>query len=227
MFKGKYRWFIMLLITILMFVNFMDRIVISLATGPIMEEFGFSGTQWGIILSSFFWGLVPFTFLMGIWTDKFGPKKIWTWTVLWWSLFTAATAFSFNFISMVIARIGFGIGESSSMATGLRVISNWMSPKENGRAFGVANCGVFIAPALGSPIFVWMIATYGWRAPFYLLGGLGIIWVLIWLKFFTDRPHQNKYVSKEEKQWLTAEQKQLFVKESERKKVGKRVTSHT
>ncbi|MEW9672146.1 MFS transporter [Ammoniphilus sp. 3BR4] len=206
MFRNNYRWFIMSFISILMVINFMDRVVVSIATGPIMKEFGFTNTQWGIILSAFFWGLVPFSLIAGVGADKFGPKKIWVWGVTLWSVCTMGTAWAWNFISLVVARVLFGVGEGPTLSNGIRIMTNWMSPKEYGSATGVAFGGIYLGPAFGAPIIVWMISEYGWRMPFYVMGLLGLIWVLGWYKWFTDRPENNKYVSKEEKEWILKEQ---------------------
>ncbi len=193
-------------VTIIMFINFVDRIIISAATGPIMEEFGFSATQWGLILSAFFWGLVPFAFLSGIAADKWGPKKVWNIGVTWWSIFTIATPFAFNYVTFLIARIFFGAGEGPTLSNGIRVISNWVSPRETSTAACVVFLGVKLGPALGTPIIVWIIATYGWRVAFYVMGVMGLVWLFGWLRIFTDSPADNKYMSKEEKAWLAKEQ---------------------
>ena len=191
-----------------MIINFVDRIVISLATEPIMEEFGFSASQWGWVLSAFFWGLVPFSFIAGIGSDKFGPKKIYSWGVVVWSFFTVATAGAWSLITFFIARVFFGAGEGPTQSNGIKVISNWVSPKEYSRAYGYAFGGLFLGPAIAAPILGWMIAQFGWRMPFYILGALGFLWVIGWKKLFTDRPENNKYVSESEKKWILEQQQQ-------------------
>ena len=217
MFKNKFRWFIILFLSILMIINFVDRIVISLATEPIMKEFGFSASQWGWVLSAFFWGLVPFSFIAGIGSDKFGPKKIYSWGVVVWSVFTVATAGAWNLITFFIARVFFGVGEGPTQSNGIKVISNWVSPKEYSRAYGYAFGGLFLGPAIAAPILGWMIAQFGWRMPFYILGALGFLWVIGWKKLFTDRPENNKYVSESEKKWILEQQSQIAAMSTKRR----------
>ena len=69
----------------------------------------------------------------------------------------------------------------------------------------MANSGVYLGPAIGAPIIVWLIASFGWRIPFYILGVVGILWVLVWVKIFTDQPKDNKYMSNEEKKYIEGE----------------------
>lgn len=210
MFKKNFRWAVLVFITLVFFIQFVDRVIISVATVPIMKEFGFSPSQWGIIMSSFFWGLVPFSIVAGIAADKYGSKKVFTVGAVWWSLFTAATAGAFNFVSFIIARVLFGIGEGPSLSNGIRIVTNWFSPKEYSSALGLAFAGVYLGPALATPVIVWLIADYGWRTPFYIMGVVGIIWVFFWRKLFTDRPENNKYMSTEEKNWLLSEQREIL-----------------
>ncbi|MCG7335802.1 MFS transporter [Sporosarcina sp. ACRSM] len=209
MFKKNFRWAMMVFIMLIFFIQFVDRVIISVATGPMMEEFGLSPSQWGIVLSAFFWGLVPFGVIAGIAADRFGAKKVFTVGAIWWSLFTAATAGAFGFVSLIIARIFFGAGEGPSLSSGVRIVTNWFSPKEYSSALGLAFSAVYLGPALATPILAWMIVDYGWRFPFIVMGIVGLIWTFFWHKLFTDRPEANKRMSKEEKEWLLQEQGDL------------------
>lgn len=205
----KYRWIIISFITVVFFIQFVDRVIISLATEAIMNEFGFSPGQFGIILSAFFWGVVPAGVFAGLAADRWGSKKVFTLGATWWSLFTVGTAGAFSFGTFIIARVLFGIGEGPALSNAIRIVTNWFSPKEYSTALGLANSGVYIAPALATPVIVWMIGTYGWRSPFYVMGVLGLIWVVCWLKWFTDKPEANKYMKEKEKKWLKTEQAHL------------------
>ena len=205
----NFRWVVVVLLALVYFIQFIDRVIISLATGPIMKEFGLSPSQWGIVLSAFFWGLVPFAIIAGVAADRYGSKKVFTIGAIWWSLFTAATAGAFNFVSLVIARVLFGAGEGPALSNGIRIVTNWFSPKEYSTAFGLASMTVYLGPAIASPVVVWMIISYGWRVPFYIMGALGIVWVILWWKFFSDRPQENRFMKKEEKEWLLNEQGDL------------------
>ncbi|MBP2076042.1 MFS transporter [Oceanobacillus polygoni] len=206
MLKHNVRWIMLLLVTLIFFIQFVDRVIISLATEPMMEEFGFTPSQWGIILSAFFWGLVPFSIIAGLAADKYGSKKVFLVGSVFWSICTAGTALAFNFVSLLIARILFGAGEGPSLSNGVRIVTNWFSPREYSSALGVAFAGVYLGPALASPIIVWMIASYGWRTPFYVMGVIGILWAICWYKVYTDRPEKNRFLSNEEKAWILSEQ---------------------
>lgn len=201
-----FRWFILSFLSIVFFLNFIDRIIMSFSTETIMKQFGFSATQWGVVLSAFFWGLVPFGFLSGIASDKWGPKKVLGIGATWWSVFTMATPLAFNYITFLIARFLFGAGEGPTLSNGIRIVSNWARPREYTTAVSIVFLGVKLGPALGAPIVTWIIMAYGWKTAFYAMGALGLIWLIGWKKFFTDNPADNRYMSQEEKNLLKTEQ---------------------
>ncbi|MCG7335225.1 MFS transporter [Sporosarcina sp. ACRSM] len=213
---GSFRWFILIFVSLVFFINFVDRIIISFSTESIMKEFGFSATQWGIILSAFFWGLVPFGFLSGIAADKWGPKKVLGVGAAWWSIFTMATPLAFNYVTFIIARFLFGVGEGPTLSNGIRIVSNWARPKEYSTAVSTVFLGVKLGPALGAPIVAWLIVSYGWRVAFYVMGFAGLIWLIGWRKWFTDNPADSKYMSKEEKDMLSVEQGDIHNKSEEK-----------
>ena len=136
----------------------------------------------GLGVKCLFLGSCPFSFIAGIGSDKFGPKKIYSWGVIIWSAFTVITAGAWNIITFFIARVFFGVGEGPTQSNGIKVISNWVSPKEYSSAYGFAFGGLFLGPAIAAPILGWMIAEFGWRMPFYIMGALGFLWVIGWKK---------------------------------------------
>ena len=95
-------------------ITYMDRVVISSAVPNLRSEFGFSMIAMGWIISSFRWGYALFQLPGGWLGDRFGPRRALTWIVTWWSIFTSATALSWNFSSMVVFRFLFGAGGVST-----------------------------------------------------------------------------------------------------------------
>ncbi|MCL6563516.1 MAG: MFS transporter [Firmicutes bacterium] len=203
--RGAYRWLIFIGITALMVLNFLDRVVMSFAVVPLSRQLHLTPAQIGLVLSAFFWGLVPASLLAGYLADRWGPKRVWSWGATWWSLFTVGTAVASSLAGLIAARILFGIGEGPTLSNGIRVARDWAAPQERGRATGLAFLGVFLAPAIGAPIITALIHWGGWRAPFYVLGVLGLLWVVWWQRRFHNRPEDSPYVTPEELAWIRQE----------------------
>ena len=65
---------------------------------------------------------------------------------------------------------------------------NWLPPCERGRANGVLFSGSSLGAALAFPLLAWMLGRWFWRPSFFILGGLGVAWSIVWLFWFRDRP---------------------------------------
>ena len=78
--------------------------------------------------------------------------------------------------SMIVCRFLFGMGEAGAFPIATRSLSRWMLPSERGFAQGITHAGSRLGGALTPIAVVFLIAHYGWRAPFYIFALLGLIW---------------------------------------------------
>ena len=95
------------------FICYIDRVNISVAIIPMAEQFGWSDTERGVVLSSFFIGYLVTQVLGGWMAGKLGGKAVLGFGVLWWSLFTLLTPLSAfaSFPALIAARILMGVWE--------------------------------------------------------------------------------------------------------------------
>lgn len=212
----RMRWLIVALIFCMGMITFIDRMNISIAAKYIMLEYGLSDVQMGWIFSAFVLGYAIFQVPGGWLGDRFGPRRVLTGALCWWSLFTAATAVAGDlFLSSMIGVVGsfalvrvlFAIGEAGGWPNYNRVVANWVSPEEHGLALGIITSGVGLGAALTPPLMVWIMETLGWRAGFYLTGGMGFVFAAIWYWLATDFPAEHPWVNAAEEQYITQPQK--------------------
>ncbi|MEX2260849.1 MAG: MFS transporter [Bryobacteraceae bacterium] len=179
-------------------ITYMDRVVISSAVPVIQEEFGFSIVTMGWILSSFRWGYALFQIPGGWLGDRIGPRRALTFIVIWWSIFTSATALAWGAVSMALFRFFFGVGEAGAFPIATRSLSRWILPAERGFAQGVTHAGSRLGAAITPALVVYLIAAYGWRAAFVSFGFLGLAWAGVWYWFYRDTPAEHRSVNKAE-----------------------------
>ena len=74
-----------------------------------------------------------------------------------------------------------GFSEGSANPAGMKATAEWFPAKERGLAGGVYNIGASVGSMIAPPLVVWAILSYNWRAAFLLTGGLGLVWVVLWL----------------------------------------------
>lgn len=192
---------VVLWLTVAFYMNtYMDRVVISVAAPSIQEEYGFSLVTMGWIFAAFQISYALFQIPGGWLGDRFGPRKALAAITVWWSIFTAATAYAWSAASMIVFRFLFGMGEAGAFPIATRSLSRWMLPSERGWAQGITHAGARLAGAATPVLVVFIIAAMGWRAAFVIFALIGIVWALVWYWYYRDEPQEHKGVNAAELQ---------------------------
>lgn len=197
-----YRFRVLILLFTLIMITYLDRTTISLVGVRIKSEFHLSNEQFGWILGAFALAYALFEIPSGVLGDRLGQKGVLIRIVLWWSLFTALTGAASGFISLILCRFLFGVGEAGAFPNSTATISRWFPAKETSRAISSVliglNFGAAIAPLLVVPI----AAAFGWRTPFFVNALIGVVWVVIFWRWFHNEPSTMKRISQKEVQLI-------------------------
>jgi sugar phosphate permease len=172
-------------------ITYMDRVNIASAVPVIQKELGFSMVTMGWILSSFRWGYALFQIPGGWLGDRIGPRRALALIVTWWSIFTSATALAWSAASMATFRFLFGMGEAGAFPIATRSLSRWILPGERGFAQGITHAGSRLGAAITPTLVVLLMAAYGWRAPFFVFGLVGLFWAVVWYWYYRDTPAEH------------------------------------
>jgi MFS transporter, ACS family, glucarate transporter len=177
---------VLIFLVILSIITFLDRINISVSGVSIMHDLHLNKKQWGWILSSFIisYGLMQIP--LGMWGDKKGHRIVLALIALWWSIFTIATGFTGGFISLLIVRFLFGIGEAGAYPCMTGAISKWFLKSEAAKAQGYIWAASRVGGAITPFVVIPVVLAFGWRFAFYILGFLGLIWVILWYFWYRD-----------------------------------------
>ncbi|WP_277980287.1 MFS transporter [Sphingomonas phyllosphaerae] len=196
---------VVLWLTVLAYmITYMDRVVISV-TGPmIQQEYGIGDRAWGWVLGVFQIGYALFQIPGGWLGDRFGPRRVLTAVVVWWSSFTALTTATWSMGSLIACRFLFGCGEAGAFPNATRSLSRWMLPSERGFAQGVTHAGARLGAALTPLLVVWLMIHFGWRAPFLIFAGLGLVWAAVWFGYYRDRPQDHAGTNAAEREMIAA-----------------------
>lgn len=193
-----YRWFMLFIICLMYLITYMDRVNISTAAPMIRKEFGFDKITMGFIFSAFTFaysfGQVP-----GGWIgDRFGPRKVMSVLVTFWSVMTIMTAHATSLVQWIVIRALFGAGEAGAFPTATRAMQLWFSPSERGLIQGITHSATRIGAAVVPPIGVLIMARFGWRYIFYIFGSLGVVWSVIFYVIYRNLPEEHRSVNKAE-----------------------------
>lgn len=182
-------------------ITYIDRICIMQVQGNIQSDLGLTKQQFSWVFVAFSLAYAIFEMPSGWLGDLLGPRRVLTRIVLCWLLFTALTGVVWGLVSLIVIRFLFGVGEAGAYPNIARGTKNWFPFSERGRAQGLVwtfgRWGGAVAPIL--TIALMMPFTYlefpGWRGAFFLLGVLGILWVLGFSWCFRDSPREHPRVN--------------------------------
>jgi sugar phosphate permease len=196
------RWYVLLLISVMYLITYLDRVNISVAALPIGKEFGFDKVTMGFIFSAFVWAYAIFQVPGGWLSDRFGARRVLGGVVTYWSIMTAATAAAFGSVSFIVVRFLFGVGEAGAFPGATRAMQLWYPQGERGLVQGVTHSASRLGAALAPPIVTMIMVSLGWRAAFYICGAVGLLWSVWWFISYRNLPEEHHLVNKTELEYI-------------------------
>ena len=204
---SRARWTILALLFTISVVTYIDRVNISVTARQMMPALGLTDLQMGQVFSAFVLGYALFQIPGGWLGDRWGARRVLTWAVVWWSMFTALTAVAaglplartFGVLgSLILVRFLIGVGEAAALPNFNRVVANWLARDERGLGIGIAIGGIGVGSALTPPVTAWIMVNYGWQTAFYVCALLGLLIAGVWYWYATDRPEDHPHVNAQE-----------------------------
>jgi len=192
-------WATVLMLFVVYMLNYMDRAALSITAPLIEKDLGFNAAELGMVFSAFFVGYVIFNFLGGMASDKSGPKLVFVFAVMLWSIFCGLTALAVGLASILVIRVLFGMAEGPISSAGNKMVNNWISRDETAMAVGLFSAGSPLGGAIAGPVVGFLAIAAGWRWAFVIICCIGLLWTLMWYLTATDTPVNNRFVNKEQR----------------------------
>jgi ACS family hexuronate transporter-like MFS transporter len=191
------RWWIAGLIFLATLINFVNRLTISVLAPVITRQLHLSATEFASITNSFLLAYTVSQALSGRLYDRIGNRRGFSVSIVVWSLASMLHAFATGLFSLNCFRFLLGLGEAGNWPGAAKVIAEWFPVRQ--RAFGMAifNSGTSVGSVLAPPLIVGMEARFGWQATFLALGGVGFLWLILWLLFYQP-PDRHPRITPEE-----------------------------
>ena len=169
------------LMTLLNFVNYIDRYVLPAVAPRIKEELSLTDTQLGFLGSAFLFSYFVASPLFGWMGDRFSRTRLMALGVAVWSLATAGGGLARNFLQMAFARGTVGVGEASYAAISPALISDYYPPERRGRVFAIFYLAIPVGSAVGYLLGGLLESHFGWRTAFFAVGLPGLVLALLTL----------------------------------------------
>ena len=185
--KTYTRYVLGVLVVVYVF-NFIDRQILAILAPAIKDELLLSDTQIGA-LSGVAFGIFYATLGIPIarLADRYSRVSIISICLSIWSLMTAFSGLATNFVQLLIARIGVGIGEAGGSPPSHSLLADYFAPGKRATALGIYALGVPIGILFGNLAGGWIGEIFGWRQAFFLVGLPGIVLAII-LKLTVKEP---------------------------------------
>jgi MFS family permease len=212
----SYRGYVLLTLTLVYTLNFIDRHLLSVVAQPVIDAFDLTDSQYGFLNGppfAIFYALMGIPIAMA--ADRYNRVVIIALCIALWSVMSALCGFATSFAFLLFARIGVAVGEAGCTPPANSIIADYFSPRNRANALGVYAMGVTIGGALanafGGPIatgltganverwlhdfsLAWLFAPIdwanveGWRIAFVAIGAPGVLIALLVLFSVKEPP---------------------------------------
>jgi MFS transporter, ACS family, hexuronate transporter len=213
------RWWIIGLIMLGSCINFLTRSTLAVAAPTILKDLQITEKQYSWIVSAF-QGTIMLQPLCGYVMDVIGLRLGFAIFAVAWSFVSMAHGLAHSWQAFAWLRGLLGLNEGSANPAGMKATAEWFPAKERGLAGGIFNIGASVGSMIAPPLVAWAILCYNWQTAFVITGGLGLIWVALWLMFYQS-PERHSALSIQEKNYIRAGQETQLQSDGARPSIRK------
>jgi len=178
--SSRYRTYALILLMAINAVNILDRMVITNLIEPIKEDLNLTDAQVGAMAGIYF--AIVYT-VLGIpvarWADRGDRPKILALALTIWSGFSLLGGFAQNFATLVVSRMGVGVGEAGCSPTAHSLLSEYTPREKRAITLSFYSIGGTIGVMLGMGLGAVVAEAYGWRTAFLVAGAPGLILAVV------------------------------------------------
>ncbi len=176
-------------------IMYIDRVCIGQAAPLMRRDLGLTAVEMGWVFSIFGWAYALFEVPGGWLGDRIGARRVLMRIVVWWSFFTAATGWVWSLPSLLVARALFGAGEAGCFPNLTRVFTTWLPSSERERAQAALWLAARWGGALTPLLVAYVLQFVSWRRAFEIFGAIGVIWAVLFYRWYRDDPATHPEVN--------------------------------
>jgi MFS family permease len=201
------RWLRIIPVALVMYtISYVDRTNVNLALTPsissLMADLGMDNRMKGEAAGIFFFGYVLMQMPGGYFSTRWSPRKVISLCLVCWGLCAVGCGLAQTFRQFGIARFLLGVSESGVYPSMVVLLANWFPSAERARANAAWNLCQPIAVVVTSLSTGWLLGFWGWQRALILEGLLPFLWLPIWWFCIRDHPHEAKWISPDEREFI-------------------------
>jgi ACS family hexuronate transporter-like MFS transporter len=181
---ARRRWLILGLLVFATTVNYLDRAVLGVILPEIRDRFHFGLPAYGTMQMMFQIAYGIGSLAGGELLDRYGTRAGYSIAVVLWSGAAMLSSLARSAVQFGLYRTVLGLGESVNFPACGKAVAEWFPHRERATAMGFVNAAPNLANIVGPPLVISIALTWGWQACFAAVGGIGFVWLPIWLVFY-------------------------------------------
>jgi MFS family permease len=185
-------------------IAFVDRTNISLALPSMGRALHMDPTQAGSAAGIFFWGYLLLQIPGGHLAQRWSTKRFVSILLVLWGGCSVACGLVQTSRQFWVMRLLLGVAEGGVWPAILVLLSHWFPRAERARANAYWMLCLPVAVIVSSPLSGWILGRWNWRVLLIAEGALPFLWLVIWWRLIDDHPHQARWISPEELNYLQA-----------------------
>jgi len=203
--KTNLRWWMLSLVFLATTINYLDRQVMGLLKPTLETEFHWDEKDYSYIVMAFTATYALGYLAMGRFIDRVGTKIGYAVSLVVWSLASIGHGFVKSTVGFIMARMALGLSEAGNFPAAIKSVAEWFPKKERALATGIFNSGATVGAILAPVLVPFILGHYGWQQTFVWIGALGLLWIILWWKFYYT-PEKSKLLSQKELQYIKSDQ---------------------
>lgn len=194
---GSYQWKTLWASTVGYAMDGLDMMILAFTMPLIMAYFSINPAEAGSISTITLLGAVIGGIVFGILADKYGRVRVFTWTILIFSIFTGLCALSPNVETLMVFRFLAGLGLGGEFGIGMTLVSEAWPKKYRSRATSIVAVGFQIGIVLATFSVMFISPAFGWQGVF--VAGVVPAILAFWSRKNLEEPEQWLQLKAEKK----------------------------
>jgi len=200
---GKVRWGMLALVFFATTLNYIDRAAMGIMQPVLAKAMSWTAQDYADINFWFQVGYAVGYVVQGRLIDSIGVKRGFALAVLFWSIAAASHGLVGSVVGFMVCRFFLGLTEAGNYPSCIKTTRNWFPAGERAVAAGIFNAGTNVGAMMTPLLIPFIMSVWGWQAAFFIVGGAGLLWLVLWLKNYQD-PDQHPTVTKQELDYIHA-----------------------